>query len=88
MLLYFHGNILWCSLEASHWGALNEYHMIYFHRNIASINFKNFLFNAYAVLIMDNLTVETVLLSTHNICFGWEIRKIIFSYTLLSGGLC
>ena len=28
-----------------------------------------------------------VLLSTHNICFGLEIRKIIFSYTLLSGGL-
>ena len=31
--------------------------------------------------------IETTLLSTHNICFGWEIRKIIFSYTLLSGGL-
>ena len=30
---------------------------------------------------------ETVLLSTHNICFGREIRKIIFSYALLSGGL-
>ena len=26
---------------------------------------------------------ETVLLSTHNICFGWEIRKFIF-YTLLT----
>ena len=24
----------------------------------------------------------------HNICFDWEIRKIIFSYVLLSGGLC
>ena len=22
--------------------------------------------------------IETVLLSTHNICFGWEMRKIIF----------
>ena len=31
--------------------------------------------------------IETVLLSTHNICFGWEIRKLIFSHTLLSGGL-
>ena len=30
---------------------------------------------------------EKVLLSTHNICFGLEIRKIIFQYTLLSGGL-
>ena len=27
------------------------------------------------------------LLITHNICFGWEIRKIIFKYTRLSGGL-
>ena len=28
-----------------------------------------------------------VLLSTHNICFGWKIKKIVFQYTLLSGGL-
>ena len=28
-----------------------------------------------------------VLLSTHNICFGWEIRKLFFIYALLSGGL-
>ena len=28
-----------------------------------------------------------VLLSTHNICFGREIRKIFFSYALLSRGL-
>ena len=25
--------------------------------------------------------------NTHNICFGLEIRKIIFNYTHLSGGL-
>ena len=31
--------------------------------------------------------IETVLLSTHNICFGREIREIIFQYALLSGGL-
>ena len=31
--------------------------------------------------------IETVLLSTHNICFGQEIRKIIFNYELLSRGL-
>ena len=31
--------------------------------------------------------IETILLSTHNICFGWKIRKIIFNYALLSGGL-
>ena len=29
---------------------------------------------------------ETVLLITHNICFGREIRKF-FDYALLSGGL-
>ena len=26
------------------------------------------------------------LLSTHNICFGWEIEKIVFQYALLSKG--
>ena len=31
--------------------------------------------------------IETGLLSTHNKCFGSEIRKIISIYTLLSGGL-
>ena len=30
--------------------------------------------------------IKTVRLSTHNICFDKEIRKIIFSYALLSGG--
>ena len=34
-----------------------------------------------------NLLIETFFLSTHNICFGWEIRKIIFKYTPLSRGL-
>ena len=28
-----------------------------------------------------------VLLSTHNIFVGWKIKKIIFQYALLSGGL-
>ena len=30
---------------------------------------------------------ETVLLSTHNICFGLEFKIIFFNYALLSGGL-
>ena len=34
-----------------------------------------------------NRLIETVLLSTHNICFGCVLRKIIFCYALLSGGL-
>ena len=34
-----------------------------------------------------NCLTETVLLSTYNICFGWEIKKIAVQYALLSGGL-
>ena len=34
-----------------------------------------------------NHLIETVLLSTHNICFGWEIRKIFFYYALFAQGL-
>ena len=29
-----------------------------------------------------NRLIETVLLSTHNICFGGEIRKLFFYYAL------
>ena len=29
--------------------------------------------------------METVLLSTYNICFGWKILKLIFNYVLLFG---
>ena len=28
-----------------------------------------------------------VLLSTHDICFGWEIRKLFYCYALLTIGL-
>ena len=34
-----------------------------------------------------NDPIDTVLLSTHNKCFGWELRKY-FSVTHLSGSLC
>ena len=34
-----------------------------------------------------NNLIETVLLSTHNICFDGEIRKLHFNYPLSSGGL-
>ena len=30
-----------------------------------------------------NHLIETVLLSDHNICFEWEIKKIVFQYALL-----
>ena len=33
-----------------------------------------------------NSLIETVLLSTHDICFGLEIRYLIFNHTLLSEG--
>ena len=31
-----------------------------------------------------NRLIETVYLSTHNICFGWNIRKLLFCYALLT----
>ena len=31
-----------------------------------------------------NCLIETVLLSTHNICFGWEIRKLNIRYAHLT----
>ena len=34
-----------------------------------------------------NRLTETVLLSTHNLCFGLELRKLVFDSELLSGGL-
>ena len=34
-----------------------------------------------------NCLIETALLSTHNICLGWEIRKKNQLGTLISGGL-
>ena len=34
-----------------------------------------------------NCLNEMVLLSTHNICFGWEIRKLFFRHALLTKGL-
>ena len=32
----------------------------------------------YVLGAQKNRLIETVLLSTHNICFGWEIRKLFF----------
>ena len=34
-----------------------------------------------------NRLLKTVLLTTHNICFGLEIRKMILKYALLSEGM-
>ena len=42
--------------------------------------------NMYFGSLKDPLIAD-FLLSTHNMCFDWEISKIIFKYTLLSGGL-
>ena len=42
---------------------------------------------AYVLGTQKNRYIETVLLSTHIICFDWEIRKAVFCYALLSEGL-
>ena len=38
----------------------------------------------YVLGAQKNSLIETVLLSTHNICFVWEIRKLNFRYALLT----
>ena len=38
----------------------------------------------YVLGAQKNRLIETVLLSTHNICFGCEIRKLNFCYALLT----
>ena len=39
---------------------------------------------AYVLAALKNRLIETVLLSTHNICLGWEIRKLNFRFALLT----
>ena len=48
-----------------------------------SKNFQRKIVNIFLPMIF-SICFETVLLSTHNICFGWEIRKIFFCYALLT----
>ena len=43
--------------------------------------------NLHRYIVGRRGTVEMVHLSTHNICFGWEIGKLFFWYTLLTKGL-
>ena len=42
------------------------------------------IFLAYVLGAQKNRLIEMVLLSTHNIYFGWEIRKSFFCYALLT----
>ena len=52
-----------------------------FQRKIVNIFLPIIL--AYVLGAQKNRLIETVLLSTHNICFGWEI-KLVFRYALLT----
>ena len=38
---------------------------------------------SFVLVAQKNHLIETVLLSTHNICFGCEIRKVVFNHMLL-----
>ena len=40
----------------------------------------------YVLCALKNRLIERFILSTNNICFGKEIRKIFFNYTLLTRG--
>ena len=48
----------------------------YFQRKIVNIFLPIIL--AYVLCAQKNRLIETILLSTHNICFGLEIRKLFF----------
>ena len=49
-------------------------------RKVVNIFLQSVL--TYVLGAQKNRLIETVLLSTHNICFGWEIRKSNFRYAL------
>ena len=52
-----------------------------------SIKLEIFSYSLIFSCVLDaqkNHLIETVLLSTHNKCFGWEIRKLLFNYEHLS----
>ena len=63
------------------WHLCLVYHGI-LQRNYPSV--KPYVLRAHKNRHRDVYCNQMVLLSTHNICFGWEIG---FNYTLLSGGL-
>ena len=44
-------------------------------------------FLAYILGAQKSRPIETVLFSTHNICFGLEIITLFFCYSLLTKGL-
>ena len=74
---------------------LGNFSCLFVHRasqaNIFRIKLWLFSYPSVLTCVFDaqkNRLIETVLLSTHNICFCWEIRKIIFSYALLLGACC
>ena len=54
-------------------------------RKIVNISYPPFL--TYVLGAQKNGLIETVLLSTHNIHFGREVRKLFFCYALLTKGL-
>ena len=47
--------------------------------------FPNPSIETYVLGAQKNRLIETVLLITHNICFGREMKKIVFQNGLLSG---
>ena len=50
-----------------------------------SLKFPSVLTNALGA--QKNALIETVLFSTHSMCFGWEIRKLTFNYAPFPRGL-
>ena len=63
-----------------HWSYIGSAKQIFWAENCSD-------FLTYQLRLLKNHHIETVLLNTHNICLGQEIRKNIFKYKLISGGL-
>ena len=51
-----------------------------------SVIFSNLYILVYVVDAQKNRLIGAVPLSTHNICFGWEIRQVLLCYALLTKG--
>ena len=73
-------------------GELTSYYCDYigldkqiFERKIVIFSYLSVL--TYVLGAQKNRIIERVVLSIHKICFGWEIRKLFFWYSLLNKGL-
>ena len=76
---------MWMMPLHLHVNQKSDYDYDIYDLNIKLQLFSYPLFKTCVLGAQKNHLIEKILLSTHNICFGSGIRKIIFKYPLLSG---